>query len=280
MALDLVASAVSRHDEASGREVAKLSQQVVSSRRDRIVLVRRALDISLDGLVSHLQTERSDDVRRAYMMARRTAKLVTASEPLRFQLVEVAAALRSVTNLIAALRGDDVVYREAAVQRDVGYDPTLFRVRARYASKLVTALSMERDWEPSVQKAADALDAIADVVEVSPLSLTDEQWRMRVRAIRDDALALALPSSDVDRSARVKAGLRAATGTLTDLQHGVIARQPFRTAARAAVEAIDDRGLFVLQRGIIQEAFRTVADAFATIDVPEARRRLPRDEQS
>jgi hypothetical protein len=94
VALDLVASAVARHDASSGREVAKLSQRLVSSRSGRVVLVRRALDIALDGLVANLQAERSDEVRRAYMMARRGAKLVSEGEPLHRQIVEVEATFR------------------------------------------------------------------------------------------------------------------------------------------------------------------------------------------
>jgi hypothetical protein len=273
-ALDLVASAVARRDVPSGRELSHLSTQLATARTGQVVLVRQALDLALDGLVADLTHDRPDAVRHAYMMARRSAKLVTPSEPLRFQLVEVGATLRSITNLIAARRGEDIVYQEPAVERDVGYDPALFRERVRRASKLVTVLSMERDWEVSVQNAADALDAIADLVEVSPLSLTDEQWRVLVRSIRYNAIALATDDG-IDRSALVKAGLRAATEALSQLEHGVIARRPLRVAARSAVESIDDRGLFMMQRGILQEAFRSTADAFATIDVGESRQSSP-----
>jgi hypothetical protein len=165
----------------------------------------------------------------------------------------------------AERRPSEIERLEPDAEVQVGYDAAALRDRATHASLLVLELARERDWQRSGVKAAQALRALASTIEVAPLSLPRERWRAVVYEIRYQALELERDGAlSLDRSNRVKAALTACNTAIENLVRGKrFDSSPLVAAnASAAASAIDPDSMFVFQRGIIQEAMRSVADTF------------------
>lgn len=274
-ALSRLGDVVQATDPEAGREIARLATELAQSRADARTAdrVQRALATALDALAANLPSQPSAPVQRAYVLARRATARLSADEPLSGQSADVTAALRSMTNLAALAQNAPPPFAEEPGELELGYDPDELRTRANLASAAVADLARESDWQRGGRRTAHALDTLANVLEVAPLSATPAAWRSLVLAVRFEAIELARQGAiTLERSDRVKAGLASCVDALEQIAKDH-REEPFRTMvanARSAVDAIDGNRSWVFQRGILQEAFRTTADAFLVVARPRA----------
>lgn len=268
-ALSRLADVVRASDLDAAREIDRLAGELVKAKADdRAAHVRRALATALDALAAGLPDPAPAPVQRSYVLARRAVDTLASGEPPSDQGAQVTAALRSMTNLAALLQDTRPPFAEAPNETELGYDADELRTRADLASAAVAELARERDWEQSGKRTAHALDTLANVIEVAPLSASPAAWHTLVLSVRFEAIELARQGAiTLERSDRIKAGLASCVDALEQIA-SAHRREPLRTLvanARSAVNAIDASRSWVFQRGSLQEAFRTTADAFLVV---------------
>jgi hypothetical protein len=263
-ALSLLAELIRRDDAAAAAAIEHRATRLMRSppyERQHADVAKQALSTALESYAAHMSRTPKAQVQHAFASAQRSLERISAAEPLRFQVEEVAAVLRSLANLAAFDRNLDPVFTPVYEEADVGYRPAELRDRVEKASNLITALAMEHYTGRAGARAASALDALADAVEVSPLDLEPGKWQALVSAIRYEAIELARESSiSLDRSDRIKAGLLACVRALRSLSRSQNTSSSLVSTAAAAVKAIDDHTSLAFQRARVQEAFRVVID--------------------
>lgn len=277
LALSRLGDVVQETDPEAGREITRLGSELAGSRPDARAAgrVQRALATALDALAANLPSQPSAPVQRAYVVARRATGSLSADTALSGQSADVTAALRSMTNLAALAQDAPPPFAEEPGDLELGYDPDELRTRANLASAAVADLARESDWQRGGRRTAHALDTFANVLEVAPLTATPAAWRSLVLAVRFEAIELGRRGAiTLERSDRVKAALASCVDALEQIAKAR-REEPFQTMvanARSAVDAIDGNRSWVFQRGILQEAFRTTADAFLVVARPSAER--------
>jgi hypothetical protein len=267
-ALQRLADVVRTSDAGAATNINRLAAQLTRStpgERPHADLVQDALGLALNAFSTEVPTSPTPAVRDAYVFARQATARVAGEPPLADQAFQVASALRALTNVAALLNGVSPPFLQPEADVEVGHDASELRDRARRASSSILELAKERDWKRSGTKAARALDALAGVVAVAPLSLSRDRWRSLVTSIRYEALELEREGAvSLDRSDRVRSALLACVEALSSID-GSSRGEPLTllvSNASSAVAALDPGATFVFQRGVIQEAFRTVADSF------------------
>ena len=284
-ALSRLAEVLRRRDPDAAAAIDQRATELMRSppqERSHAKLASEALSIALDSFAARLPPDPEPALQAAYVASRRALAGIDDTEPLRPQRTDVVAALRSLTNTAALLRGLPAVYAELDASTELGHDPAALVERATRASELVSELARERQWKPAGLKAARALLALADVLEVAPLSIGRHEWKVLVAAVRYEAFELEREGAiSLERSGRVKAALLACTRAFEHVDRaGARAFDVLARAAHEAASAIDAPAPFVFQRAAIQEAFRAVADAYVVLahGIADARlsvRRLP-----
>lgn len=263
--LSLLAKLIRHDDPETAHTIERHATRLMRSppyERDHADHARQALAAALEHYASRLSRVPATRVQDAYAAAHRSLSRVSGTDPLRFQLDKIAAVMRSLANLEAFTRGFDAVFIPVYELADVGYRAADLEQRVSRANELVAALGAERHTGLAGAKAANALDGIADALEVSRLDLSQGDWRELVSAIRYQAVQLARESSiSLDRVDRIKAGLLAALPGLRNLARSHHATPALVEAAESAVHRIDEVTAFVFQRALIQEAFRAVVDS-------------------
>lgn len=263
--LSLLAKLIRHDDPATAQTIERRATRLMRSppyERDHADQAKQALAAALEHYATRISRVPATGVQDAYAAAHRSLARISGTDPLRFQLNKVAAVLRSLANLEAFARGFDAVFTPVYELADVGYRPEELARRVTRANELVAALGAERHTGRAGSKAAGALDAIADALEVSRLDLAQADWRELVSAIRYQAVQLARESSiSLDRADRIKAGLLACLPGLHSLSRSHHAAPPLVEAADTAVHRIDEHTALVFQRALIQEAFRAVTDS-------------------
>ena len=278
-ALSRLADVVRIEDADAAREIDRLGGDLMRSAPGASThadLTQRALARALEALAARLPREPSASLQRAYVIAQRASDGVDPDAPLSRQIAGVTAALRSLTNLAAALDDAPLPFAEAPALAELRYDPAQLRDRANLASAAVAELARERDWKRAGARASHALDTLANVIEVAPLTVTPTEWRSLVLAVRFEAIEARRGGAiTLERADRIKAGLASCVEALAHIVDD--RREPPLTAlvanARSAVDAIEGSRSWVFQRGILQEAFRTTADAFLVVASPPERTR-------
>jgi hypothetical protein len=270
-ALSRLAHVVRATEIGAASKIEQLTTELMQSPPNAAVhadLVKDALSIALDAFAVRLEREPSPPARDAYVLARAAAQRITAGAPLGDQVFKVTGALRGLTNLAAAIEGSAPPFAVSDDVVQIGYDPSRLQERVARANAAVAELAKETDWKRAGQKASHALEAFAAVIEVAPLAMPAQEWRSLVRAVRFEALELSRRGSlSLDVSDQVKNGLIPCVDALRAIQ--TKQRNPtlgrLLATATGAVEAVDPNVVFVFQRAIIQEAFRSIADGFVVI---------------
>jgi hypothetical protein len=205
----------------------------------------------LDGVSGHAAyTQRQDASAALEQFDPRT--------PVSAQGAVIRRVLASVANGLLIARGQDPVIA-AAANEPKGREPGALPQRSpvEKASSLIAKMSQE-SWRDGRHTGADALASLAQALEEVPAA------RPAVERIRADADRLrGADDLDLHVTGYIRSALLAAVDALAPVQpdEGGGLR-PWLERARAAAVAIEDGSSFAFQRAAIQEAFRTVVDAF------------------
>jgi hypothetical protein len=227
--------------------------------------VREAMASSLRGLT---QAKVPEDVTAAYEQQLaalgRAVQAIRPKQPLLEQRESVAAALRAASNAVFLASGLGPVYPGTPGQPQPA-QPRSFAAQLADARQDVAALG-RADWQKANQAAGQALFAFAGLLQTAPGGAAERDRNAAVLRLQARRLTQA-DQPGFGPPGWVKQGLQAALDGLLGLPAASQpALGPWLQAARGAVAAVDAEKPLTFQRAPVQDAFRTIVDAFTAVE--------------